>query len=324
MAGGSQTIATGVAAVVGTVVAVAAAGYFIWNATAQQRTHYLAQIDALNAKIDKTDSAIAALQTAILAQKPPSFDGITASLADLNGKIEKTGAALTDLKAMAPAGKADADKSMAALAAKFEATDKALADIKSATSSIAEFKTALAGQQQALQKLAASLDGLKTGATPAVLTSAAPASAVAKDDAKMPSERELVVVYMPRRGGTAEASASVGATAPLSVRFDKIGSTNAGSQTQALAGDIKKIVAGRKGCVVAVSGFADTLGGDKINLAVSRERAGAVASGLHTALGQDIEVKEVAWGERHLAVWTPDNKSEKANRRVDISVDCKS
>jgi len=325
MAGGSQTLATGVAAVIGTVVAVAAAGYFIWNATAPQRTHYLAQIDALNAKIDKTDSAIAALQTAISAQKPPSFDGIMASLADLNGKIEKTGAALTDLKAMAPAGKADADKSMAALTAKFEATDKALGDIKSATSSIAEFKTALAAQQQALQKLAASLDGLKAGATPAVLTSAAPASAAAKDDAKMPTERELVVVYMPRSGGgNAEATASVGATAPLSVRFDKIGSTNAGAQTQTLAGDIRKIVAGRKGCVVAVSGFADTLGGDKINLAVSRERATAVASGLRSALGQDIEVKEVAWGERHLAVWTPDNKSEKANRRVDISVDCKS
>ena len=109
MAGGSQTLATGVAAVIGTVIAVAAAGFAVWNATAQQRAHYLAQIDALNAKIEKTDSAIAALQTAVGAQKPPSFDGITASLADLNGKIEKTGAALTDLKAMAPAGKADAD-----------------------------------------------------------------------------------------------------------------------------------------------------------------------------------------------------------------------
>ncbi len=285
MAGGSQTLATGVAAVVGTAAAVAVAGLVIWNATAQQRTHYLVQIDALNAKIDKTDSALAALQTAIGAQKPPSFDGIKASLAELNGKIEKTSAALTDLKAMAPAGKADAEKTLAVLTAKFEATDKALVDIKSATSSIAEFKAALAAQQQALQKLAASLDGLKIGATPAV-----PASAVAKDDAKVPAERELVVVYMPRgASGTAEASASVGATAPLSVRFEKIGSTNAGSQTQALAGDIRKIVAGRKGCVVAVSGFADTLGSDKINLAVSRERAGAVANGLRTRPGHRRE-----------------------------------
>ena len=326
MAGGSQTLATGVAAVIGTVIAVAAAGFVIWNATAQQRTHYLAQIDALNAKIDKTDTAIAALQSAISAQKPPSFDGINASLADLNGKIEKTSAALTDLKAIVPAGKADADRTLAALNARFETTDKALADIKSATGGIAEFKAALATQQQALQKLSASLDGFKTAAAqaPAVLASNAPATTVAKDEAKIPAERELVVVYMPHGpGGSAEGSAGA-PPPPLSVRFDKIGSTNAGSQTQSLAGDIRKIVGNRKGCVIAVSGFADTLGGDKINLAVSRERASAVASGLRTALGQEVEVKEVAWGERHLTVWTPDNKSEKANRRVDINVDCKS
>lgn len=306
MAGGSQTVATGVAAVVGTAVAVAAAGLFIWNATAAQRAQYVAQIDALNAKIDKTDGAIAALQTSIGAQKPPSFDGIKASLADLNGKIEKTSAALADLKAMAPTGKADA-------------TDKALADIKSGTS---ELKSALAAQQQSLQRIAETLDGLKTAASAqkiAAVMANAPDIAVAKNENKLPAEHDLVVVYVPRA-----AEASAGVPAPLSVRFDKIGSTNAGDQTQALAGDIKKIVAGRKGCVVAVSGFADTLGSDKINLAVSRERASAVAGGLRSALaGQGIEVKEVAWGERHLAVWTPDNRSEKANRRVDISVDCK-
>lgn len=310
MAGGSQALATGVAAVAGTVIAVAAAGFVIWNATAQQRTQYLAQIDALNAKIDKTDGAIAALQATVAAQKPPSFDGIKASLADLNGKIEKTGAALADLKAMAPAAKPDN-------------SDKMLADIKSATRTIGDIKSALAAQQQALQQIAVSIDDLKSAATvqrASVVAPNATVTAVAKDEAKVPPERELVVVYVPREG-----AASVGAAAPLSVRFDKIGSTNPGGQTQTLAGDIKKIVGGRKGCVVSVSGFADTLGGDKINLAVSRERADAVAGGLRSALaGQGIEVKEVAWGERHLAVWTPDNKSERANRRVDISVDCKS
>lgn len=298
MAGGSQTFATGMAAVVGTVVAVAAAGFVIWNATAEQRSQYLTQIEALNAKIDKTDSTVASLQSAIAAQKPPSFDGIKASLADLNGKIEKTGAALADLKAMAPSGNA--------------ATDKALGELKST----------LTAQQQTLMQISASLDGLKAAADKQKTAANAPTTTVAKDEAKAPAERELVVVYVPHG---ADSMASAGAAAPLSVRFDKIGGTNPGAQTQKLATNIKKIVSGRKGCVVSVSGFADTLGGDKVNLAVSRERADAVASGLRTALGgQGIEVKEVAWGERHLAVWTPDNKSERANRRVDISVDCKS
>ncbi|MBS0247224.1 MAG: hypothetical protein JSR61_11440 [Proteobacteria bacterium] len=301
MAGGSQAFATGVAAVVGTIVAVAAVGFVIWNATAEQRTQYLSQIEALNAKIGKTESAVASLQNAVAAQKPPSFDGIKASLADLNGKIEKTGAALADLKTMAPSSNATTDRTLG------------------------ELKSALAAQQQTLTQISASLGALKADADKqkaAAATSSTAGMSVAKNEAKAPTEHDLVVVYMPRGAETAAPDA---AAAPLSVRFDKIGSTNPGAQTPRLAADIKKIVAGRKGCVVSVSGFADTLGGDKVNLAVSRQRADAVAGGLRSALaGQDIEVKEVAWGERHLAVWTPDNKSERANRRVDISVDCKS
>ena len=39
--------------------------------------------------------------------------------------------------------------------------------------------------------------------------------------------------------------------------------------------------------------------------------------------GDKVQINNIAWGERQLQVWTPDGKSEKANRRVDVRVDCK-
>lgn len=293
-----EALAAGTAAVLGAVVAVAGTAFVMWNSTADQRTKFLTQIETLNAKVDRTNAAIADLGKASAA-------GADIALAGLSARLEAT------------------NKSIAALTAKIDATGKALADIKAASGGVGELRTATTAQEQALQRIALSVDSIKvtTEAQKAALAALnTPVTTVAKDTtqvepAKAPPERDLVVVYVP------QAAAPAAAAPPgLSVRFDR--SANANTQTQKLAADLKTIIGGRKSCVVTVAGYADTLGSDNVNLAVSRERAQIVAGGLRSAM-PGVEVKEVAWGERSLAVWTPDNKIEMANRRVDVNVECK-
>lgn len=293
-----EALAAGTAAVLGAVVAVAGTAFVMWNSTADQRTKFLTQVETLNAKVDRTNAAIADLGKASAA-------GADIALAGLSARLEAT------------------NKSIAALTAKIDATGKALADIKAASGGVGELKTATTAQEQALQRIALSVDSIKvtTEAQKAALAALnTPVTTVAKDTtqaepAKAPPERDLVVVYVP------QAAAPAAAAPPgLSVRFDR--SANANTQTQKLAADLKTIIGGRKSCVVTVAGYADTLGSDNVNLAVSRERAQIVAGGLRSAM-PGVEVKEVAWGERSLAVWTPDNKIEMANRRVDVNVECK-
>ncbi len=283
-----EALAAGTAAVLGAVVAVAGTAYVMWNSTADQRTKLFAQIETLSAKVDKTSAALADLT------RTPAAGGPDIALAAMSAKLDA------------------ANKSLAALSAKIDSTDKALADLKSATSA----------QTQSLQQTRASVDSIKTTAEAqkaALIAMSTPTTTVAKDtaqlDMKAPAERELIVVYVPQ-AATAAASAPPG----LSVRFDR--TANANMQTQKLGADLKTIIGARKSCVVTVAGYADTLGSDQTNLAVSRERAQIVANGLRSAL-PGVEVKEVAWGERSLAVWTPDNKIEMANRRVDVNVECK-
>lgn len=294
-----EALAAGTAAVLGAVVAVAGTAFVMWKSTADQRTKFLTQIETLNAKVDRTNAAIADLG------KMSAAGGPDIAIAGLSAKLDT------------------ANKSLAALTAKIDATDKALADIKKASGGVGELKTATTAQEQALQRIAMSVDSIKvtTEAQKAAIASLnMPSTTVAKDPAQMeaakaPAERELIVVYVPQA-----AAAAAAAPPGLSVRFDR--TANANTQTQKLAADLKAIIGGRKSCVVTVAGYADTLGNDNVNLAVSRERAQIVANGLRSAL-PGVEVKEVAWGERSLAVWTPDNKVEMANRRVDVNVECK-
>jgi outer membrane protein OmpA-like peptidoglycan-associated protein len=296
-----EALAAGTAAVIGTVVAVAAAGFVMWNVTADQRTKFAAQIETLNAKVDRTNAAIADLT------RTPITGGPEIAIAALAGKLDAT------------------NKGLAALTAKLDATDKTLADIRSSTSGVGDLKSATSTQTQSLQRIAASVDSIKTATEAqkaAIASLSTPTTTVAKDTtqveaAKTPAERELIVVYVPQSAAKPSA-----APAALSVRFDRTGGANATTQTQKLAADLKSMVSTRKDCVITVAGYADTLGDDAVNLAVSRERAQIVAKELRTAM-PGVEVKEVAWGERSLAVWTPDNKVEMANRRVDINVECK-
>lgn len=301
-----EALAAGTAAVLGAVVAVAGTAFVMWNSTADQRIKFLAQIEALNAKVDKTSAAVADLGKAAPASGTTvSVSAVETALTALSAKLDST------------------NKSLATLTAKIEATDKALTDIKAASGGVGELKTATTAQEQALQRIAMSVDRIKvtTEAQKAAIAALnMPSTTVAKDTTqveagKAPADRELIVVYVPQA-----AAAATAAPPGLSVRFDR--SANANAQTQKLAADLKKFVGERKNCVVTVAGYADTLGTDNVNLAVSRERAQIVANGLRSALS-GVEVKEVAWGERNLAVWTPDNKVEMANRRVDINVECK-
>lgn len=300
-----EALAAGTAAVLGTVLAVAATGYIMWNSTAAERTKFRAQIEELSAKVDKTSAAVADLakapaRTSAAATAAPALGGIEASLAKLAAKLDAT------------------DKTLASLVAKADASDKALGGV-------GDLKSTTAAHGQALQQISASLDGIKTATEAqkaAIASLSTPTSTVPKDTSqaetgKAPAERDLVVVYVPR-----SAAAPNAAPPALSVRFDRTAGANATTQTQKLAADLKSMVSTRKDCVITVAGYADTLGDDAVNLALSRERAQIVAKELRTAL-PGVEVKEVAWGERSLAVWTPDNKVEMANRRVDINVECK-
>jgi len=300
-----EALAAGTASVMGTVLAVAAAGFVLWNATADERTKLRTQLETLSATVDKTSAAVAELAKApapgpAVGNVAPALGGIESSLAKLSAKLDAT------------------DKNLAALATKIDASDKAIGGV-------GDLKSATAAHGQALQQIKASLDSIKSTteaqkvaiAALSTTTSTVAKDAAQVDTAKGPAERELVVVYVPQSAAKPNA-----APPSLTVRFDRTGGATANTQTQKLAADLKSMIGTRKDCMISVTGYADTLGDDTVNLAVSRERAQIVAKELRTAL-PGVEVKEVAWGERSLAVWTPDNKVEMANRRVDINVECK-
>lgn len=363
MAGERQTLLTAAAAAGAAAIAVAVSAVIIWNTAGKQRDQFIAQLAALNAKvetvsakIDKANEAVAevkkltALESTTQAidrlnaeikktndglaelRKSSPLDAVKSTLAQLDSKIEKTGAALAEIKTVtARAGDAQA----AADATRDKAIAKLGGDVAELKTGVADMKTAVAGQASAQTQ---SLDAIgKTVAAIKTTTDAQQAAAKktgdqaavqAKDSAKEAANdtaKELVVVYVstPAKTGAPDTTASV-PVAPLSVRFEKIGSTDPGGQAQAIVGNLKKIMKDRRDCSISVAGYADTLGSDAVNLDISRERAEAVAAKLRTAFaGEKIPIKSVAWGERQLKVWTPDGKSEKANRRVDINVDCK-
>lgn len=73
---------------------------------------------------------------------------------------------------------------------------------------------------------------------------------------------------------------------------------------------------------IIVHGHADTVGGARENVALSAERAEAVASLLRAAAagGGALDLLVIAHGERRLARTTPDGVAEAMNRRVEIVV----
>lgn len=260
------------------------------------------QMEELNTRIRSTNEALAGVQKA-------SLDNIRDRLEQVEAGVKSGNAALAGLqKGLSPDGMS---KQLGQLAANLTALETTLASIKKAMESKAEPTAAAAKPDGAAApvKVAATLDAMKTA------PSAAPA---------LPTE--LIVVHMQNASAAAPAMATAAsaAIAPLSVHFQKIGGTDETAQTAAIVGKLKDLLKSRKGCAVSVAGYSDTLGDDDINLAVSKDRAHVIATKLKEALGNDVSIAETAWGERRLSEMTKDNVASKANRRVDIAVQCKS
>ena len=280
------------------------------------------QLDELNARIKSTNEALAGVQKA-------SLDNIRDRLDRVEAGVKSGNAALTGLqKGLAPDG---LSKQLGQLAANLTALETSLASLKQGkpASDAAAMTATNAGEVVGvLDKIKQSVDE-SSASRGKVLAAITGLQQTLKSVPASPSGAvtDLVVVHVASPGaGGVQASAATAAApmAPLSVHFQKIGGTDETAQTVAIVGKIKEIVKGHHGCAISVAGYADTLGDDDINLEVSKDRAHAIATKLKDALGTDVSIAETAWGERRLQEMTKDNVASKANRRVDIAVQCKS
>lgn len=284
----------------------------------------------LDGKIDKTDAALASLKKSAAADLVKGdLTGIetrlTSLAAGIEAKLAATDKSLAEIKA---ARQQTADKQ----AAGFAARDKTIAKLES---TIGALKAGMADtasvQNKYLATIAHSIVGLKaTAATQtAQVTKAAQAAQavqaaqVAAQKAEKEATKEVAVapVAVPP---APEITSSIPIAQPLTVHFDDAGRANLAGQTNAVIGSLKTIMKGQHSCAISVAGYTDTLGRDDVNLDVSKERADMVAAKLKAAFaGQQVQIDSVGWGERQLKVWTPDGRREMANRRVEVSVDCK-
>jgi outer membrane protein OmpA-like peptidoglycan-associated protein len=345
MAGERVTLWTSAAAAGAAFVAVAISAAIIWNSAGKQRAQFVAELaalntklDAVNAKIDKagetvteikkitsvetTTKALEQLNSEIkktndgLAklQKTSSLDGVKTTLAKLDAEIGKTATALADIKKstatdLVKGDLAGIETRLASLAAGIEAKLE---------SAIGELKTGIAdnasSQSKSLAEIASSIAALKTTATAAQMAAQQAAQKVEK----------AVAVARPPAPPAPDVTASIPVVQPLIVNFGAAGRAGLDAQTNKVIANLKTIMKDRRGCAISVAGYADTLGRDDVNLDVSKERADLVATKLRTAFaGRNVRIDSVGWGERKLKVWTPDGRRQMANRRVAVSVDCK-
>lgn len=261
------------------------------------------QIAALDAKVDAkiadTEKAVGATQGALGdLKKSMSLDGITQQLGQLTTELKNANGALAEIqKATMSTG--------STAAAKAPALENSIGDL---AKRIDEEQAARGKLTQDIARLESTL---KAQGAPASKPSASAAG------------NDVVVFYVQSPKAMADAQAA-SPLPPMAVRFEKIGGLNDDGQATMIAEKLKAITKVHKDCTVTVSGFADTLGSDRINLEVSKRRAHAVAAKLKAAFaGGPVQITEAAWGERRLQEWTPNNVAREANRRVDVSVNCK-
>jgi outer membrane protein OmpA-like peptidoglycan-associated protein len=202
--------------------------------------------------------------------------------------------------------------------------------IKSINDSVASLQQpaslASAGSNAAISDVVGSLKSSVEEAT-ALRGKLADQVASLQDAAKAiaaPQPADVIVVYLDMPGESPRPQ-TVATVSPLTVEFTKVGSTDADGQAGMLATRLKDIIKDRKDCTISVAGYADTMGRDDWNLTISKRRARNVAEKLKIAFaGQGVQINEAAWGERRLKDWTPDETPNATNRRVDVSVNCKS
>lgn len=112
-------------------------------------------------------------------------------------------------------------------------------------------------------------------------------------------------------------------TSTMTIRFAKVGSVDDEGQTKLVIERLREILKDRTGCTISVSGHADTLGGDRSNLRLSKKRAEIIAQEIKSAFSSEsIRIISSEWGERRLKVWTDNDTAREANRRVEIEVHC--
>lgn len=298
------------------------------------------RLDRLESSIKGIDSSLAALQkaqaSAGLGDKVAAIDtevkALTGKLADapdaaalksLAGQIDQLGAALTAIKQGMP--KQNLADQIDPLNDKIKTLNDTLADIQKSTSldgvkkqlaalnsKLESTSKAMAGDnQESATTLKSEVDKLKGSVAKLAELKAA----------LKPQPKEAVVFYlhMPNEKNLPQKIASV---QPLDIQFAKIGSTDDNGQAAVIIPKLKTLLEGRKDCTISVAGYADTLGGDKVNLQISQKRAANIAQKIKAAL-PDATVNVAAWGERRLQTWTPDATADESNRRVDIAVNCK-
>lgn len=339
-------------------VAVAPFAYMFWQHETRERALLKSELAELNSKIGKTNDTLAQLQktasvdgiakelgaldakiknandTLAKLQQANPLASVSKELAQLDSKIKGTNDALADIKKTTSlAGVTDA---LGQLGAKIRNSNDTLAEIQKAamvTGSTPTPKTAALENaigdlgkriedEKALRgklsdDIARLQETIKAQATPK-----APSAPAAK--AEPAADHNDVVVFYVQSPDAMQKAQAAPAIPPMTVRFEKIGSLDDNGQADMIVQKLKAITKGRTDCSVTVAGYADTLGGDKVNLTISKKRAHTVAAKLQTAFaGGPVHVTEAAWGERRLQDWTPNETAHAANRRVDVSVNCK-
>ncbi|WP_367156000.1 OmpA family protein [Methylomonas sp. HYX-M1] len=89
------------------------------------------------------------------------------------------------------------------------------------------------------------------------------------------------------------------------------------------AADVPKIIAEIKRRPVpdiSVVGHTDTVGDEKLNAALSLQRAEAIATLFTETLPDTDKISIESHGEKNLLIATPDNTDEPKNRRVEVTV----
>ncbi len=300
-------------------------------------------LTALQARLDDKsgdkarDEALARIETAIAGVKDAiARQASSPALTQANAKLDEA------LKSLAAIGKtADALKGNGADTAGPDEATKSLAAIKETLDAIRNAADAQAARLAAASKSLAALDtSVKQGFADVTAKQSDVVKAMAKPAVAPPQPakpaQDLVVLYVSMAGKAAAPSvpttvpattAAIGLTPPapppLEVRFERLGGVDDEGQTKVIVAKLRDIVKGHSGCTIAMSGHADTFGGDTRNYELSRRRVNEVADKLRAAFaGDNIKIDETQWGERRLNEWTPDGTALEANRRVDIAVSC--
>ena len=92
MATGQKSLLTGIAAGVVVVLLVTPVGYVLWKRASSERAQMLSALSAIDGKLAKTDTAVAAMQ------KTASVSGVTRQLDELNGRIKSANEALAGVQ----------------------------------------------------------------------------------------------------------------------------------------------------------------------------------------------------------------------------------